>query len=89
MGCDAVVEKLDAGTTALDVVRSVSDDTGRQRRRDVTAACGRFERALQATRGEGFRILVYDGKTTFTDAARLAGLSTQMVSRLIKSVKPD
>ena len=88
-GCESVLVRLDDGVSALDVVRAVSDPDGRQLRRDVTAASGRFNRALQATRGEAFRILVDDGKSTFTSVARRAGLSTQMVKRLVNSVQRD
>ena len=88
-GCDAALLELDAGMSALDVVRAASDSNAGRLRRDVATSAGRFNHALQATRGEAYRILMVDGNGTWTDVARMAGISTQMVKRLVNSVQRD
>jgi hypothetical protein len=41
---------------------------------------------MQALRGESFRIMIQDGNRSLTEVARTAGLSVQMVKRLVDSV---
>jgi hypothetical protein len=77
---------IDGGRVAIQVVQTVGDADGREFRRQVHAAARRFERSMQALRGESFRILIEDGNRSMTEVARTAGLSVQMVKRLVESV---
>jgi hypothetical protein len=82
--CHAVAGDLDSGLSALDSVRSVAGEAGRTFRRDVHAATMRFEKAMQALRGESFRVLVRDGGISVTELSRQSGLSAQMIRRLLR-----
>src|SRR3954454_15609623 len=64
VNCAAARAQLNVGQPALNVVRAVGDERGRAFRRDLHAASRRFERTMQATRGESFRILVVEGQTS-------------------------
>jgi hypothetical protein len=77
---------IKAGQQAIEVVQTVGDADGRALRREVHAAARRFERTMQALRGESFRIMIEDGNSSLTAVARTAGLSVQMVKRLVESV---
>jgi hypothetical protein len=85
-GSDGARADLKAGREAIQVVQAVGDADGRALRREVHAAARRFERTMQALRGESFRIMIEDGNRSLTDVARTAGLSVQMVKRLVESV---
>jgi hypothetical protein len=89
VNCSAVSVHLDEGEPVLQVVRAVGDERGRAFRRELHAAARRFDRTMQATRGESFRILVVEGQRSVTDVARTAGLSVQMGKRLVDSVVAD
>jgi hypothetical protein len=87
--CDGVRAQMKDGKLALHVVQSVGDESGRAFRRELHSAARRFERKMQATRGESFRILINEGQRSLTDVARTAGLSAQMVKRLVESVAAE
>ena len=80
---DQMRRELSGGRRIFDAVSAVSDEPSRAFRRDLHAATRRFERAMQATRGESFRILIQEGGRTVTEVARAAELSVQMVKRLL------
>jgi len=83
---DEMRREVAAGRRIFDAVSAVSDEASRDFRRDLHAATRRFERAMQATRGESFRILIQEGGRTVTEVARAAELSVQMVKRLLATV---
>src|ERR671918_3237141 len=68
--CEQLRRELSAGRPIFDVVSAVGDEAGRAFRRDVHAATRRFERAMQATRGQSFRILIDESGRTVTEVAR-------------------
>ncbi|MDT7545540.1 MAG: hypothetical protein QOE99_1650 [Actinomycetota bacterium] len=82
--CKHACSELDAGLSALDSVRSFSDDASRAFRRDLHTATTRFEQAMQSSRGHSFRVMVRDGGISVAELARRVGLSTQMVRRLLR-----
>jgi hypothetical protein len=85
--CKQACRELDDGLSALDSVRSFSDDAARAFRRDVHAATTRFEQAMQFSRGQSFRVVVRDGGTSVAELARRVGLSTQMIRRLLRTAE--
>jgi hypothetical protein len=91
--CDVVRAQIKAGQPALHVVQAVGDAKGIAFRKELHLSGRRFDRTMQATRGESFRIFITEGQRSITDVARAAGLSVQMVKRLIESLdegsRPD
>lgn len=85
--CEAVRGRFDEGRSALEVVTEVGE-RGRAFRRQLHASARRFDSAMQMARGESFRILLDDGESSITEVARVAGLSVQMVRRLVETVDP-
>jgi NADH:ubiquinone oxidoreductase subunit D len=77
---------LKAGQGAVQLVQTIGNEDGRAFRRQVHVAARHFERTMQALRGESFRIMIQDGNRSLTEVARTAGLSVQMVKRLVDSV---
>jgi hypothetical protein len=86
-GGQAARADITSGQALVRVLQRVGDEDGREFRRRVHAAARHFERTMQALRGESFRILIEDGDRSLTDVARTAGLSVQMVRRLVQSVE--
>jgi hypothetical protein len=85
--CERVCRELDEGLPVLDSVRSVADDPARTFRRDLHAATTRFEHAMQSSRGESMAVLVREGGLSVAGLARMTGLSSQMVRRLMRSAE--
>jgi class 3 adenylate cyclase len=87
--CGGVREQLNGGQPVLQVLQAAGDESGIAFRRELHAAARRFERTMQATRGETFRIYISEGTRSVTEVARAAGLSVQMVKRLVESVAAE
>jgi hypothetical protein len=83
-GCDQVDLALQNGLAPLDSVLSVSDEAAVAFRRDVHAATTRFEQAMQASRGESYRIRIREGGSSVAELSREMGLSAQMIRRLLR-----
>ncbi len=77
-----------AGATLLEVVHQILEEDGRESRLAPTVAYQSFERAVTAYRAQTIRHLVDNEDLTFTDVARLIGVSRQMVARLYQSAEP-
>jgi argininosuccinate lyase len=84
--CDDVRAQINDGQPALQVLQAVGDEKGMAFRKELHLSGRRFDRAMQATRGESFHIFITEGQRSITDVARAAGLSVQMFKRLIESV---
>jgi argininosuccinate lyase len=87
--CDVVRAQINGGQPALHVLQSVGDEKGIAFRKELHQSGRRFDRAMQATRGESFHIFITEGQRSITDVARAAGLSVQMVKRLVESLNED
>jgi hypothetical protein len=87
--CDVVRAQINGGQPALQVVQAVGDEKGIAFRKELHLSGRRFDRTMQATRGESFRIFITEGQRSITDVARAAGLSVQMVKRLVESLEED
>ena len=84
--CNVVRAQINGGQPALQVVQAIGDEKGIAFRKELHLSGRRFDRTMQATRGESFRIFITEGQRSITDVARAAGLSVQMVKRLVESV---
>jgi hypothetical protein len=82
-------DELAQGREIFEVISAVADEHGRSFRRDLHNATRRFENAMQATRGESFRILMSEGSYTLAQLARLGEISPQMVKRLLRVAETD
>ena len=83
---EALVEARDAalgGTPLVDIVVALANGQGGREIRDRTVkAFAAYEHAMTLHRSVAIRALVDDGGMTFSQVARLGGVSRQMIARL-------
>ncbi len=72
------------GAELVDLVRWLGERGGRRHRLGPTLAFREFETALAAYRAQAVRVLVDEDHLTFSEIARLAGVSRQMVAKLYR-----
>ena len=93
LALDRIVGQLESaaasrkgGASLLEVVHQLVEEDGRESRLGPTVTFRGFERAVTGYRAQTVRRLVDDDRLSFTEVARLIGVSRQMVARLYKSV---
>jgi DNA-directed RNA polymerase specialized sigma24 family protein len=93
---DVVVAALEAarreriaGLNLTDIVRGLATRGGKETRLMPTKAFREFERAISAYRATAIRVLVDEEGMTYSEVAKLTGVSRQMVARLYRAAESD
>jgi hypothetical protein len=73
------------GVPLVEIVNGLVDRGGKDARRSVDEAFGAYVEAVTAYRAVAIRELVDGDGMTFTDLARLTGVSRQMIARLYRA----
>jgi len=82
-------QEREAGVPLVDVISGLVARGGRTTRLAASEAFLEFEQSLMAYRATAIRGLVDEEQMTFTEIARLIGVSRQMVARLYRTAEPD